>query len=90
MTQQKSPPEIIFPVDWQFRIVVVAETAAATREILGKVLKDHGVLNPLTDGAVSSGGKYRTFLVSVLLTGREMMNQLAQELADVPGVKIVL
>ena len=82
--------EIRFPVDWEFRIIVDADLAAAAKPLLAACFEKHEIATTLHEGLVSKNGRYRSFKAPLVLTDREMMNQLAAELASVPGVKFVL
>lgn len=82
--------EIRFPVDWEFRIIVDADLAAAAKPLLAACFEKHEVATTLHEGLDSKNGRYRSFKAPLVLTDREMMNQLAAELASVPGVKFVL
>ena len=82
--------EIRFPVDWEFRIIVDADLAAAAKPLLAACFEKHEIATTLHDGLDSKNGRYRSFKAPLVLTDREMMNQLAAELASVPGVKFVL
>lgn len=82
--------EIRFPVDWEFRIIVDADLAAAAKPLLAACFEKHEIATTLHEGLNSKNGRYRSFKAPLVLTDREMMNQLAAELASVPGVKFVL
>ena len=82
--------EIRFPVDWEFRIIVDADLAAAAKPLLAACFEKHEIATTLHEGLDSKNGRYRSFKAPLVLTDREMMNQLAAELASVPGVKFVL
>ena len=82
--------EIRFPVDWEFRIIVDADLAAAAKPLPAACFEKHEIATTLHEGLDSKNGRYRSFKAPLVLTDREMMNQLAAELASVPGVKFVL
>ena len=82
--------EIRFPVDWEFRIIVDADLAAAAKPLLAACFEKHEIATTLHEGLDSKNGRYRSFKAPLVLTDREMMNQLAAELASVPGVKFFL
>ena len=82
--------EIRFPVDWEFRIIVDADLAAAAKPLLAACFEKHEIATTLHEGLDSKNGRYRSVKAPLVLTDREMMNQLAAELASVPGVKFVL
>ena len=82
--------EIRFPVDWEFRIIVDADLAAAAKPLLAACFEKHEIATTLHEGLDSKNGRYRSFKAPLVLTDREMMNQRAAELASVPGVKFVL
>ncbi len=82
--------EIQFPVDWEFRIIVKADAAESARPLLEECFRRHGVDPRFEEGLQSGKGAYRTFKCPSVLTGRAMMDSLAEELAVVNGVKMVL
>ncbi len=82
--------ELKFPADWEFRIIVEAAKSEAARPAVAACLEKHGINPAIHDGLDSRQGRYHSFKVPVLLTGREMMNRLAGDLAAIDGVKFVL
>ena len=82
--------ELKFPADWEFRIVVEdAQYDRARRSVAG-CLAAHGAAAELAEGLRSGSGRYRTIKARVVLTGREMMERLAADLAKLDGVRVVL
>lgn len=82
--------ELIFPVEWEYRIIIEADRFDAACTAVRKCLSEHGVPSPLHEGRHSKAGRYRTLRVPVVLTGREMMNALSAALAAADGVKFLL
>ena len=82
------PQEIIFPVDWTFRIIVAADTDC--RDELRRIFAGFGMTPELAEGRNSSSGKYRTLVAPVRIDSRRTLDTLPELLAAVPGVKTVL
>ena len=83
-----SKEEIIFPVEWQYRII--CDSTVDVTDDLIKVLKSFGV-NELPEAAnTSKGGKYQSYAVKVLFHEKQTMDLMAVELGKVNGVKMVL
>ncbi len=81
-------PELKFPVLCHLKIFALAE--AELEAPVGRLLADHGCPGQATAGSSSSGGKYRTWNLSVTFRDRAHMDALTQALAALPGVKMVL
>ncbi|MGE4564287.1 MAG: DUF493 family protein [Victivallaceae bacterium] len=82
------PREIIFPVDWTFRIIVAADADCDGE--LRRVFAKFGMTPELAGGRNSSSGKYRTLIAPVRIDSRQTLDALPEMLAAVPGVKTVL
>jgi putative lipoic acid-binding regulatory protein len=80
--------EIIFPVEWNFRVVCDASVDVA--DDLLAVLKSFGVNEMPSTANRSSGGKYQSYAIKVLFHDKETMHLMASELGKVNGVKMVL
>lgn len=81
-------PEISFPVDWTFRIIVAADVDC--REELRRIFAKFGMTPEIAEGRSSSSGKYRTLIAPVRIDSRQTLDKLPELLAAVPGVKTVL
>ena len=86
---QPGKPEIIFPVEWSYRVVVASAIAGAL-EKLNKILEKYKYSERFAIGNASSSNRYRSFHVTVTVPNREVMNQLAKDFGKVEGVKFVL
>ncbi|MCM8535186.1 MAG: DUF493 domain-containing protein [Lentisphaeraceae bacterium] len=80
--------EIIFPVEWQYRIICDAKVDVSDGLI--QVLKSFGVDKLPKAANTSKGGKYQSYAVKVLFHDKQTMNLMAVELGKVNGVKMVL
>ncbi len=85
-----SKPELHFPVDWEFRIVIDSSSANMIKSELLETLKTHGQKPELTEGLSSSGGRYSTLKAYATLNSRVELETLATALGTVKGVKFVL
>ena len=81
--------ELAFPVDWTFRIIAESEVTGC-REELAAVFHRFDMSPEITDGAGSSGGRYRTYLATVEIPSRRIFEELPRALGAVRGVKMVL
>lgn len=89
MTQDPFGDEKLqFPLECQFRII--AESHDHMHFVIETVLMEIGVKAPLTRQNQSSGGKYQSFLVIVLVESAEHMNKIDSALRNIAGVKMVL
>ena len=86
---QPGKPEIIFPVEWSYRVVVDATAPQALTELNG-ILEKFKYNERFAIGNSSSSQRYRSFHVKVTVPNREIMNLLAKEFGAVNGVKFVL
>lgn len=82
-------PELHFPLEWTYRAVLEADDAAAFHK-LNAVLAESGFAERFVEGRASSGGKYRSFQVTVTVKDKREMDTLGDRLAAVPGVKFLL
>ena len=80
--------EIVFPVEWQYRIICDASVDVSDELI--KVLKSFGVDQLPKAANTSKGGKYQSYAVKVLFHDKQTMDLMAVELGKVNGVKMVL
>ena len=82
-------PELKFPVRCALRIIFEGDEApvlAAAQMILARYRMPE-VWEP---GRASSGGKYRTLGATVTMPDRATLEALPKELAEIPGVRMVL
>jgi len=81
--------ELKFPVQWHYKIIGDKANSALADEIV-KVLRRNGFSEIPEVGSESSGGKYRSWHVSLTFHDRETMRSLGEQLEAVPGVKFIL
>ena len=86
---QSGKAEIVFPTEWSYRAVVDA-TVPDALEKLNKILEKFHYSERFAVGNSSSSHRYNSFHVTVEVPSREVMNTLAKELGEVPGVKFLL
>ncbi len=80
--------ELKFPVEAHHRIII-----DATCRDDGKVrslFAGFDLLEPVTVGNVSAGGKYVSYALSVRLADREEMARVDAAIKSVPGIKMCL
>jgi uncharacterized protein len=79
-------PDIRYPTQWGYRII--GEDEQALREAVSSVLGelDH-VLRP---GNTSSGGRYRTLILELVVFSKEQRLAIFQGLRDHPSVKFLI
>ncbi len=81
-------PSSIYPAECHFRIIVVGDFQGEAQ--LQQVLARSEVTAALQPGKASSGGKFRSWQVSVRVQDREELVRLDRELRAVDGVRMVL
>jgi len=81
--------ELKFPVQWHYKIIGDKADSALADEIV-KVLRHNGFSEIPEAGSESSGGKYRSWRVSLTFNDRETMRSLGEQLEAVPGVRFIL
>lgn len=86
MNPQES--EIQFPIDWQFRIIT--EQVKNIHLAIEAVFSELGVQSKVVPQNQSESGRYQSFSVDVVLTSRELMNQIDREVRAIAGVKMIL
>ena len=82
--------EIRFPVDWNYRIICLADQEALTLAAIAATLREHGCETPPTRGRDSAGGKYCAYHVTVTFADLNSMRTLSTRLGAIPGVKFLL
>ena len=80
--------KIKFPVMCHFKII--ADNMPGVKVMLEKKLQDLGVVNPLSEGLHSQGGKYVTYNLDVKVASLEYMNQLDHAIRTTKHVRMVL
>lgn len=82
--------EIVFPLDWEFRIVSLAECVDSVQaECLG-ILHRTDANAVISRGLESKGGKYITLRASCHIQDREILKVVSDALAAVNGVKMLI
>ena len=87
--EKKKNAEITFPCIWEFRMVVMAEKAVEAATVVDAIFATYPDA-VLAAGEMSSSGKYIPFRISVEVESKAEVEQLAAELAAVPGFKLML
>ncbi len=80
--------QIQFPVRAHFRILCTAGTAPL--EGLRAAATALGITEPLQEGNPSSGGRYQSYHVSLLVQDAARLREIDAAFRAVPGVKMVL
>ena len=80
--------ELQFPLTVHFK--VIGEVSDDLRTRLEIVLCELNVHEPLVPGMVSTGGRYRTYNLSMQVPNREILRTIDARLRSVEGVKMVL
>ena len=79
-------PEIHYPCRWQFRLL--GEERAAIIAAIGTVMDISAC--EISDGNVSSGGRYLSVIMETTVTGEAERLSLYQQFAADPAIKVVL
>jgi putative lipoic acid-binding regulatory protein len=80
--------ELQFPLTVHFK--VIGEVSEDLRTRLEIALCELNVHEPLHPGMVSTGGRYRTYNLSMQVPSREILRAIDARLRAVEGVKMVL
>lgn len=79
-------PEIQYPCLWQFRLI--GEDRDAILEAIGAAV--NGRRCRITDGNVSSGGRYRTLHLELTVQDEAERLQLQEAFSRHPAIRVVL
>lgn len=79
-------PQIQYPCRWQFRLI--GEERAAVIAAINAVVDATGC--EISDGNVSSGGRYLSVNVEMTVDGEAERQRLYQRFAADPAIKVVL
>ena len=90
MTNEMKEQEIIFPVDWTYRVIIESAKEDKVIPELKKLLQQFGVLDELKNTSVSTSGTYITFAFSKQLASHEEMENIANTIHALDGVKVVI
>lgn len=81
--------ELQFPCRWEFRLIVMADSAEKSRALASGIVKECKEVQ-ITTGECSGGGKYCALRISCKVTSMEHAKELAAELSKVDGVRFML
>ena len=81
--------EIQFPCKWEFRLIVMAETAEKSRALAAAVISSCAQAQVVA-GESSGGGKYCALRVSCEVLSMDHARELAASLSKVDGVRFML
>ena len=82
--------EIVFPLDWEFRIVAISEAVdTAQAQVLG-ILHRIDENATVSRGLESRGGKYVTLRAICRIENREILKNISDALAAADGVKMLI
>ena len=82
--------EIVFPLDWEFRIVSMAEKVSDVQAQCLGILHRTDKAATISRGLESRGGKYITLRASCRIEDREILKTVSDALAAVDGVKMLI
>jgi putative lipoic acid-binding regulatory protein len=88
--QNNNEQEIKFPVDWTYRIIIESVKEAVVIPEIKKLMAEFGVTDELKATSVSSSGTYKTFAFTKLLASHEEMENIANTIHALDGVKVVI
>lgn len=88
--QNTCEQEIKFPLDWTYRIIIESAKEASVLPEIKKLMVEFGVQSELKATSVSSSGTYKTFSFSKNLSSREEMENIANTIHALDGVKVVI
>ena len=83
---QSCKPKIDYPCTWQYKII--GESATAITRLVEEHVYEKGYT--LTDSNVSSGGRYISMALELIVNNNERRLELYKLLAADPTVKVVL
>lgn len=87
MNQQ---PEITFPLDWEFRIVSMADVIDRVQPTCLGILHRTDPSATIARGLESKGGKYITLRAVCHIEDRNILKAVSDALAAVDGVKMLI
>ncbi|MCQ2353203.1 MAG: DUF493 domain-containing protein [Victivallaceae bacterium] len=83
-------PEIKFPAEWEFRIIVMGDQSEKTVSGLQDVFRRFGEDPAIERRETSKQGKYQALCAKMTMPDRSTLDAISRELAAVPGVKMIL
>ena len=87
-SDNKCRPEIHYPCPWQYRLI--GEDEAAMRAALAECLGHDAGRCVLSAGNRSTGGRYLSLQVELIVTSEEERLELYRLLAEHPHIRMVL
>ena len=81
-------PEIEYPCPWQYRLI--GEDEAAMRAALADCLGSDAERCVLSTGNRSTGGRYLSLQVELIVMNEEERLEMYRRLAEHPAIKMVL
>ena len=85
-----SEQEITFPLDWEFRIVSIADQVNMVQASCLGILHRVDQNAAISRGLESKGGKYITLRASCYIEDRDVLKTVSDALAAVDGVKMLI
>lgn len=82
--------EIVFPLDWEFRIVALSGQIDRVQAVCLGILHRTDSAAVISRGLESKGGKYITLRASCHISDREVLKAVSDALAAVDGVKMLI
>lgn len=82
--------EIVFPLDWEFRIVAFADQIDRVQAVCLGIMHRVDSAAVIARGLESKGGKYITLRASCHIADREILKAVSDALAAVEGVKMLI
>lgn len=80
--------ELKFPLECHFK--VISEDIEGIHFVIETVLMEMKINVPVVKGNKSTGGKYITHNITVMVDSKEMLTAIDTELRNIQGVKMVL
>ena len=88
--QETAEQEIKFPVDWTYRIIIESIKESQVVPEIKKLMQKFNVTDELKSTSISSSGTYKTFAFTKTLSSHEEMENIANTIHAVDGVKVVI
>ena len=82
--------EIVFPLDWEFRIVALSGQIDRVQAVCLGILHRTDNNAIITRGLESKGGKYITLRATCRINDRDILKTVSDALAAVDGVKMLI
>ena len=89
MSSQQAP-EIEFPVNWKYKIIVEQINVEQICQDLENVWQKYQKISDLTRSNQSKSGKYISLAVNFCFNSKDELNRLSTEISKTQGVKFLL